>query len=53
MNKVMSIIKEKKINIESQLLEMDCEFIISIRKKDAEKIKQFFLDLRSVKIEEI
>ena len=53
MNKVMRIIKDNKINIESQLLEMNCEFIISIRKKDAEKIKQFFLDLRSVKIEEI
>ncbi len=53
MNKVMRLIKDNKINIESQIMEMNCEFLISIRKKDAQKIKQDFLDLRCVKIKEI
>ena len=53
MNKVMRLIKEKKVNIISQKMEMDCDFVISIRKKDAKNLKKDFLDLRCVKIVEV
>ena len=53
MNKVMRLIKEKKVNIISQKMEMDCNFVISTRKKDAKNLKKDFLDLRCVKIVEV
>lgn len=51
MNKVMRIIKEKNINIESQKMELACEFVISIRKKEAETIFEIFDNLYKVEIE--
>jgi len=53
MNKVMRIIKENKLLILSQKMELNCDFIIPVRKKNASKIQQLFLDLRCVKIKEI
>ncbi len=53
MNKVMRLIKEKNINLIHQEMEMDCKFEISIRKKDALKIKKSFEDLRCVKIKQV
>lgn len=53
MNKVMRIIKEQHINLTQQKMELDCDFLISVRKKNASKIKQLILDLRCVKIKEI
>jgi len=53
MNKVMRLIKEKNINLIHQEMEMDCKFEISIRKKEALKIKKSFDDLRCVKIKQI
>ena len=53
MNKVMRLIKEKKINLLDQQMQMDCNFEISVRKKDAEKIKKAFEDLRCVNIKKI
>jgi len=50
MNKVMRLIKEKNINLIKQEMQMDCNFKISIRKKEAEKIKKAFEDLRCVNI---
>lgn len=50
MNKVMRLIKEKNINLLKQEMEMDCNFEISVRKKEAEKIKKAFEDLRCVNI---
>jgi uncharacterized YigZ family protein len=53
MNKVMRIIKEENLNIEQQQMNLNCNFIISVRKKNAAKIEQLLLDLRCVKIKEI
>lgn len=50
MNKVMRIIKEKNINIISQKMELACEFVISIRKKDAQGILDIFEGLYKVDI---
>ena len=37
MNKVMRLIKEKKINLLKQEMQMDCNFEISVRKKEGKK----------------
>ena len=50
MNKVMRIIKEKNIALETQKMELACEFIISIRKKEAENIFEIFDTLYKVDI---
>ena len=41
-NKVMRIIKEKKLEVVSQKMETDCEIEISVRKKNEESILQIF-----------
>jgi len=53
MNKVMRIIKEQHINLIQQKMELSCDFLISIRKKNASKVEQLILDLRCVKVKEI
>lgn len=50
MNKVQRIIKEKNINIVSQTLELACEYIISVRKKEAELIYKTFDNLYKVEV---
>ncbi len=50
MNAVMRIVKEKNLNIISQKLELNCEYIISVRKKDAASIFKIFDDLYKVDI---
>ncbi len=42
MNIVMRIIKDEKINIKEQKMELDCEFFLSIRKKEANRIFEIF-----------
>ncbi len=51
MNKVMRIIKEQKLPVLSQVMEMQCVFVLSIRLKDVARIKQLIEDLRMVKLE--
>ena len=53
MNKVMRIIKENEIDVHEHKMELNCEYIISIRKKFAEKVAQEFMDLRCLKIKKI
>lgn len=53
MNKVMRIIKENNIALVSQKMDIKCEFEISIRKKEALRIKTAFDDLRYVEIIEL
>lgn len=53
MNKVMRLIKEKSIKIIYQKMEMDCVLKITIRKKEALKVKKLFENLRCVKIKQI
>ncbi|WP_158841865.1 IMPACT family protein [Polaribacter sp. L3A8] len=53
MNAVQRIIKEKNIEIIDQKLEMNCEYIISIRKKDADSIFNIFDNLYKVAVKEV
>lgn len=53
MNKVMRIVKDNKLQIASQKMELNCEFLIPARKKNAQRIEQLFNDLRCVKIKEV
>ena len=50
MNKVMRIVKEKNLTIVSQKLELNCEYLISIRKKEAQAIFEVFDNLYKVDI---
>ena len=50
MNQVMRIIKERKLKIINQKLEMDCEIKISVRKKDSDVVFKKFKDLYEVSI---
>jgi len=51
MNKVMRIIKENKLRVISQEMEMQCVFKLSIRLKDVPRMQQIIEDLRKVKLE--
>jgi uncharacterized YigZ family protein len=53
MNKVMRIIKENNVAIIVQKMELRCEFEVSIRKKDAEKVRLAFKELRKVECVEV
>ncbi|UMB53883.1 YigZ family protein [Lutibacter sp. A64] len=53
MNKVMRIVKEQNLLIVNQKMELNCDFLISVRKKNASKVQQLFLDLRCLKIKEV
>jgi len=53
MNAVQRVIKEKNIDITNQKLEMNCEYTISIRKKDAQAIYTIFDTLYKVDIKEL
>jgi uncharacterized YigZ family protein len=50
MNKVMRLIKEKDIIIVRQEMHMNCKIEISVRKKEAGKIKKIFEELRGVEV---
>ena len=53
MNKVQRIIKERNLDIINQKLELDCEYIISVRKNDAEAVFEVFENLFKVEIKEL
>tara|TARA_R110001599_G_scaffold8439_5_gene40927 strand:+ start:3228 stop:3833 length:606 start_codon:yes stop_codon:yes gene_type:complete len=53
MNKVMRIVKEKNVTIVSQTLELDCQYIISVRKRDANSIFEIFTNLYKVEIKKL
>lgn len=53
MNKVMRIIKENELEILDQKMNLNCSFLIEVRKKNAAKIVQLFNDLRCLRIQEI
>ena len=52
-NKVMRIIKEKQLDIDSQKMEENCEIIIVSRKKNAERIFDIFNSLFEITISEL
>ncbi|WP_430929007.1 IMPACT family protein [Polaribacter marinivivus] len=51
MSKVLRILKEKNIEIIQQKLELNCEYIIAVRKKESKSILDFFKNLYKVEIE--
>lgn len=53
LDKVMRIIKEQHLKVNNQVMEMNCIFEISVRKKDALFIKSTFENLRCLQIKEI
>ena len=53
MNKVMRILKEKNINLECQKMELACEYVISIRKKEAKTVFEIFDNLYKVSIKKL
>ena len=53
LNKVMRIIKENKLEILKQIMALNCELVVSVRKSNASKIEAFLKDLRCLKIIEI
>jgi len=50
MNKVMRIIKEKKLNVVRQDLALRCNYVIAVRKKEASSIFEIFNTLYKVEI---
>lgn len=50
MNKVIRILKEKNINLVHQKMELACEYVISIRKKESKAIFDIFNNLYKVDI---
>ena len=53
MDKVMRLIKENAITIRSQKMELNCFFIISMRKNELERIVKLFEGLRCVEVKKI
>ncbi len=53
MNKVMRVIKEKNIEIETQKMDLGCEIIISTRKKNAENVFEIFNSMFEINIKKI
>jgi len=53
MNKVMRIVKEKKLKIISQKMELGCLFVISVRKKEADSIFEIFTNFYKVEIKKL
>lgn len=53
MNKVMRVIKEKNLDIVSQKMEMDCEMVISTRKKNAPMVLEAFSNLYEIVIKQV
>ncbi len=53
MSKVMEIVNRENLNIINQILEIDCQVFIQVRKKEAEKVFNLFDAVYKVKIEEV
>ncbi|MAN59838.1 MAG: YigZ family protein [Flavobacteriaceae bacterium] len=53
MNTVMRIIKEEDLTIVEQTMELSCSIIISVRKKEAERIFQLFRDTYKVQVKNV
>jgi len=53
MNIVMRIVKDESLKITKQKMELDCEFILSIRKKEASRIFELFNSTYKVSVKRI
>ena len=50
MNTVMRFIKDEGLKIISQKMELDCEFVLSVRKKEFERIFELFQNTYKINI---
>lgn len=46
----MRIIKQKNLDIVSQKMELDCDFVISVRLSESEDVFQIFDEMQAVAI---
>ena len=53
MNKVMRVIKEKNIEINSQKMDLGCELIVSTRKKNADMVFDIFNSMFEINIKKL
>jgi len=53
MNEVMRIIKDEELEITSQDFQMSCQLGFAVRQKFSEKVRNRFLDLRTVTIQKV
>lgn len=53
MNTVMRIIKDENLSVVNQKMELNCEFEISVRKKDASRIFDLFENIYKVNIKSL
>ena len=53
MNKVMRIVKERNLKIVFQQLELECLFVVSVRKKEADVVFDIFNSLYKVELKKI
>ncbi|WP_456463224.1 IMPACT family protein, partial [Lutibacter sp.] len=53
MDKVMRIVKRNNLKILKQKMELNCDFIISVRKNNFSMVEKQYLDLRCLKIKRI
>lgn len=48
LNKVLRIVKDNKVDVIQQIMEYDCDFILSVRKKNHEKVLNALTKLRCI-----
>ncbi|MBR9853547.1 MAG: YigZ family protein [Algicola sp.] len=53
MDKVMRIIKQKNLDIVSQKMELDCDFVVSVRLSESEDVFQIFDEMQHIKISKL
>lgn len=53
MNKVMRVIKERNLKITSQKLALECQYVIAVRKKEAQRIFDIFNSIYKLIIKEV
>lgn len=53
MNKVMRIIKEYNLEVLSQKMELNCQYILSVRKAESENVIEYFTGIFGVTIEKL
>jgi len=53
LNKVMRIIKEKNLKIKSQQMELNCDIVIAVRRREAESVKEIFSSLFEIQISDL
>ena len=50
MNTVMRLVKSEGLSIIEQKMELDCEFMISVRKKESDRVKNLFDEFQKIEL---